>query len=122
MYGIELEDGDGEAAGLEKPADAGRGDALPQRGGDPSGHKDILRHRLELLRGFFQFYGCAGHTANRDPRGEREAAELPRRGLAEQAQLDQAPDPYCRSMCPVFAPQVRVKCQHPALGTSTTVE
>ncbi len=41
---IELQDGDGEAAGLEEPADAGGGDALAERGGDASGHKDILRH------------------------------------------------------------------------------
>ncbi len=41
---VELEDGDGEAAGLEEPADAGGGDAFAERGGHASGHKDILRH------------------------------------------------------------------------------
>ena len=41
---IELEDGDAQAARLEDAADAGGGDALAQRGGDASGHKDILRH------------------------------------------------------------------------------
>ena len=41
---IELEDRDVEAACLEQPTDAGGGDALAQRGGHASGHKDILRH------------------------------------------------------------------------------
>ena len=41
---VELEDRDVEAACLEEPADAGGGDALAQRGGHASGHKDILRH------------------------------------------------------------------------------
>ena len=43
---IQLEDGDPKAAGLEEPPDARGGDSLAQRGGDPSGHEDILRHRL----------------------------------------------------------------------------
>ncbi len=55
--GIELQDGNGQTAGLEKPPYRRGGDSLPQRGRDPSGHKDILRHRAQLLRGFFQFYG-----------------------------------------------------------------
>ena len=42
--GVELEDGDLEAPRLEQAADAGGGDALAERGGHPSGHKDILRH------------------------------------------------------------------------------
>ena len=41
---IELEDGDVQAASLEESTDAGGGDALAQRGGHASGHKDILRH------------------------------------------------------------------------------
>src|SRR4029079_11043475 len=41
---IELEDRDPETPGLEQPADAGGGDAFAERGGHPSGHKDILRH------------------------------------------------------------------------------
>ena len=41
---VELEDGDAQAARLEEAADAGGGDALAQRGGHASGHKDILRH------------------------------------------------------------------------------
>ncbi len=41
---VELEDGDGQAAGLEDPSDAGGGDAFAERGGHASGHKDILRH------------------------------------------------------------------------------
>src|SRR5262249_54534178 len=43
---IQLEDGDPEAACLEEPSDAGGGDPLAERGGDPSGYEDILRHRL----------------------------------------------------------------------------
>ena len=41
---VELEHGDREAPALEQPADACGGDAFAQRGGDASGHKDILRH------------------------------------------------------------------------------
>ena len=44
--GVELQDGDGESAGLEDAPDAGGGDAFAERGGDASGHKDILRHGL----------------------------------------------------------------------------
>ena len=41
---IELQDGDPQATRLEDATDAGGGDALAQRGGHASGHKDILRH------------------------------------------------------------------------------
>ena len=41
---VELENRDVQAAGLEESSDAGGGDAFAERGGDASGHKDILRH------------------------------------------------------------------------------
>ena len=49
---IQLEDGDGQAPGLEDPTDARGGDALPEGGGHASGHKDILRHRSGASGGF----------------------------------------------------------------------
>src|SRR5437588_820024 len=52
---VELEDRDPEAACLEDAADAGGGDAFAQRGGHPSGHKDIFS-RAETSRGFFECY------------------------------------------------------------------
>jgi hypothetical protein len=51
---VELEDGDGDAPALEQPPDAGGGDALAERGGDASGHKDILGHGLLVPPGFFR--------------------------------------------------------------------
>ena len=49
---IELEDGDPQATRLEDASDAGGGDALAQRGGHASGHKDILRHGSGSSGGF----------------------------------------------------------------------
>ena len=42
--GVELLDGDGDAAGLENPAETGGGDALAHRTDDAAGHKDVFRH------------------------------------------------------------------------------
>ena len=56
---IELQDGDAQAACLEDAADAGGGDALAQRGGHASGHKDILRHGSGSSGGFSNATGRA---------------------------------------------------------------
>ncbi|GIW19819.1 MAG: hypothetical protein KatS3mg065_0115 [Chloroflexota bacterium] len=65
--GVELENRDPEAPGLEDPADAGGGDALPERGGHASGHEDIRRHRSGSSGGF-----C--HATRSSPGGARDGA------------------------------------------------
>jgi hypothetical protein len=68
--GVELEDGDGDPACLQQAADAGGGDALPEGGGDPSGHKDILRHRTRSS-GVFPMLPESGRVRQTLPRSRK---------------------------------------------------